>query len=109
MQPNKHTIELDGVEYVVLPLNWEALEACQAGIKAIREGKGNFLEPEIREAIGELVWRSLRRATPELTLETVKRGLDMSNAAVCIETVFAAAGFKAETPKDEGGDSGDPK
>lgn len=86
-------IVLDGLTYVVKPLNWEALEALKDDIVNMQEHKANFFEKEVRDAMMRIVHVSLKRTYPDLDEQVVRNGLDMNNAAAVIQTVMGVSGF----------------
>ena len=96
MKPVTNKITLDGITYIVRPLNWEALTNCKESIAAIQEHKGNFFaNDEVREGMFQVVHASLRRTYPDLDASIVRNGLDMDNAPEVLRIVMGASGFTA--------------
>lgn len=106
MSNSNNVIQLNGQDFVVLPLNWKQLREQRGNIIIITQMKtlanASMFTEEQQEAILSVVLAALQRKRSDITREFVEEHLDLGNVGELIQVVFGAAGFsKAEPGKGE--------
>lgn len=85
-----NTIQLNGQDFEVLPLNWKQLKRLRPQIlivNGLNPAAGLFTEEEA-EAIKEIVTAALQRKRSDLTSEFVEEHLDFGNVGNLLRMCF---------------------
>ncbi len=86
-------IDLGGETYCCPPLCLDDAQAYLPKISAV-QASGSMTTPEGIAIVKEVVHAALKRNYPEITLDTVGRGLDLGNLREIMDAVMARSGFK---------------
>jgi hypothetical protein len=89
------TLNLGGHELVLAPLNLDQVQAFEATIANL--GQPKSLPEAIAEAV-PLIHASLSRNYPDLSVEDVRRLVDLGNFAAACTAIVTSSGFKRAAP-----------
>lgn len=85
-----NTVNINGKDIPLLPLNWKQLKACRAEIILLNNmsSKATMFTEEQQDAILKVVTASLSRSEPSYTEEYVSEYLDLGNVNYMLRGVF---------------------
>jgi|GEM_PF-252490 len=104
------SISLNGRDYIVPALNMEQLEECEADLELISqradESGGFRALKERRAAMLRVIHVAVRRNYPDVSLEDVKKWVDLNNLNDVFDAVMGVSGLRKVEP-EEGSPSGE--
>jgi hypothetical protein len=103
-------IDLSGKRYLLPPMTLGTMRFHGEAIERAR--KGDLPELEHMDIIVDIIWRTLKRNYPDITVDEVAEGLDVANALEIFLVAQKTSGLTLEegesTPEKANGQTGTP-
>ena len=96
-----NTVQLNGQDFVLLPLNWKKLKELREEVIIINNLKPQLFSPEEQDAILKVVTASLQRSRPDISEDFVAEHLDLGNVGDIIKMVFGDKSAKKDAGTGE--------
>ena len=90
------TIKLNGQDYILPPLNLDALEQYWEKIQGWAQAPESLMQ-RLSE-VAEVLHAALARNYPDLALTDLKKGLDLRNFATLVEALLQSSGLARVEP-----------
>lgn len=84
-------VSLGGTEYTVPPLNIAALKKHSESFDKIT--RGEFTQSQLQDVMVDVIYLSLKRNYPDMTIEKVEDIIDLGNIQATFNAVMATSGF----------------